>query len=123
MSEMPRLARGDEGEWVTYLQEVLASRGYETGSSDTTFDAALEDVVRQFQADSGLTEDGVVDTRSWAVLTPDEATAEGGEQSIEIDWDQLPWLSMLLQYEESEEGITQFLIANDVSADLLAIQE
>lgn len=121
MSEMPRLASGDEGEWVTYLQEMLASRGYEVDSPGDTFDPRLEDAVRQFQSDNGLTEDGVVDTLSWAVLSPDEAT--DGEQSIEIDWDQLPWLSMLLQYDESDEGIIQFLIANDVSADLLAIQE
>lgn len=123
MADMQRLAIGDEGEWVTYLQQVLTAQGYQLDASNDTFDQTLEDVVRQFQADRGLTADGTVDTQTWAALVPDGTAAGEDEQSIEIDWDQLPWLSMLLQYDESEEGIVQFLIANNISADLLATQE
>lgn len=115
MAELIRLATGDQGEWVDYLKQVLASQGYES-TPGNEFDDELAAVVRRYQSDQGLTEDGVVDAQTWAALVPDEA----GEGSIEIDWEQLPWLSMLAQYPVDESGVRQFLIDNNVSESLLA---
>jgi murein L,D-transpeptidase YcbB/YkuD len=115
MAELIRLATGDQGEWVDYLKQALTSQGYES-TPGNEFDDELATVVRRYQSDLGLTEDGVVDAQTWAALVPGEA----GEGSIEIDWEQLPWLSMLAQYPVDESGMRQFLIDNNVSESLLA---
>jgi peptidoglycan hydrolase-like protein with peptidoglycan-binding domain len=119
MAEMQRVEVGDQGEWVEYLQQVLESHGYSPDTSDNVFTESLAAVVRQYQADHGLVEDGVVDERTWAALVP----AEEADQSIEIDWSQLPWLSALAQYDATEDGARQFLVDNDVRVDLLAPQD
>jgi murein L,D-transpeptidase YcbB/YkuD len=118
MAELIRLATGDQGEWVDYLKQVLTAQGYDSAPGNE-FDDDLAAVVRRYQSDQGLTEDGVVDTQTWAALVPGEA-GEAGEASIEIDWEQLPWLSMLAQYPVDESGVRQFLIDNNVSESLLA---
>lgn len=124
MAELIRLATGDQGEWVGYLKQVLTAQGYDSAPGNE-FDDDLAAVVRRYQSDQGLTEDGVVDTQTWAVLVPGETgdtneAGETGEASIEIDWEQLPWLSMLAQSPVDESGMRQFLIDNNVGESLLA---
>ena len=114
MTDQPRVALGDQGEWVDYVRQVLESQGYAPGQG-SEFDATLDAVVRQYQSDKGLTADGAIGDRTWAALVP--------SASIEIDWSALPWLSMLARYEATEDGVRQFLIDNKISAELLAVQE
>lgn len=79
------------------------------------FAEQVETAVRQFQSDHGLTVDGVVDEQTWAALVPGDEQ----QQPFTIDWEQLPWLAALVQYEASEDGMRQFLVANGMSAELL----
>ena len=66
----PTLRRGDKGEYVTLMQTKLALRGYDLGSYgiDGSFGRATENVVKQFQKDWGLTQDGVCGKETWAIL-------------------------------------------------------
>lgn len=77
----PQLASGSQGDWVTYLQQTLASKGYDPGPVDGVFGDATAAAVRAFQHDNGLTEDGTVGPQTWAALlagatptVPDDST-------------------------------------------------
>ena len=63
----PELQRGDEGQWVTVLQEELIRHGYAL-HHDGIFGSVTEDAVRAFQAARGLTVDGIVGPKTWAAL-------------------------------------------------------
>ena len=119
MSE--RLAYGDRGEWVEYLQKVLQSKGVDPGAVDGVFGGVLDAKVRGYQADHGLTADGVVDTVTWASLTGDTATADAGA-AVTLDWERLPLLSSLAQYPPDEDGVRQFLRDYGVDIDLLTTE-
>ena len=69
MSDEPMLVLGDEGEWVTYLQQLLEQAGYSPGAIDGVFGSTTEDAVRAYQEAAGLTADGVVGELTWASLT------------------------------------------------------
>ena len=138
MSE--RLARGDQGEWVEYLQNVLYSKGVDPGSIDGVFGDVLDTKVRQYQADNALTVDGVVDTVTWGSLVDEVQTdvaaewdvaaesdvateAETAEPApVSLDWDQLPFLSALAQYPADEDGMRQFLRDSGIDIDLLTAE-
>ena len=66
----PTLRRGSKGEYVTLAQTELIQKGYSCGSygADGQFGAATEKAVRAFQADAGLTIDGVIGQKTWAAL-------------------------------------------------------
>jgi len=81
----PELRVGDGGEWVLYLQQSLNHHyRQEVTAESGEFDAALDGVLRHFQAQQGFEPTGVADTVTWQALTgarcrwPDEpvATAE-----------------------------------------------
>jgi murein L,D-transpeptidase YcbB/YkuD len=114
MSE--RLARGDQGEWVEYLQQVLQSKGVDPGAVDGVFGEVLDGRVRQYQAEHALTVEGVVDTATWASLTGDATAAPA---RVALDWDRLPFLSSLAHYTADEDGVRQFLRDQGVDIDLL----
>ena len=68
---MPTLRRGSRGEQVRLLQETLNE--LPAGAAldlkvDGVFGAETEKAVRQFQADHGLTVDGVVGKKTWKAL-------------------------------------------------------
>lgn len=69
MSDNPVLQPGDEGEWVTYLQQMLEQAGYSPGAVDGSFGSTTEDAVRACQEANGLTVDGIVGAQTWAALT------------------------------------------------------
>ena len=68
--EKPVLKKGDRGEWVTVAQTKLINKGYSCGSTgaDGIFGKNTEAAVKQFQIDSGLLADGVVNAPTWAAL-------------------------------------------------------
>lgn len=58
-----------KGNDVSMLQQRLLARGYSVvGSADGTFGPKTDKGVRQFQADQGLTVDGVVGPNTWKAL-------------------------------------------------------
>jgi hypothetical protein len=85
MSDEPMLVLGDEGEWVTYLQQLLEQAGYSPGTIDGVFGSTTEDAVRAYQEAASLTADGVVGEQTWAVLTgagAEVASSEGPDGDV-----------------------------------------
>ncbi len=72
------LKRGSKGDAVKTLQESLNKLGYSCGSADGKFGTATEKAVKLFQADHGLTVDGIAGTLTQAAL--EEALAGGGKE-------------------------------------------
>jgi len=68
--EDPILRRGNKGEDVKTLQKLLVEKGYSVGSCgiDGDFGQATQKAVKAFQKDHGLTADGVVGEKTWALL-------------------------------------------------------
>lgn len=68
---LPELKKGSEGEAVEALQRILSTYGYHLGSKnpyDGKFGAKTDAAVREFQADQGLTVDGIVGAKTWTKL-------------------------------------------------------
>ena len=72
----PTLRKGSSGQYVTLLQTELINRGYNCGASgaDGKFGNGTLAAVKAFQADHGLTVDGVVGPATWAALDSAEPT-------------------------------------------------
>jgi hypothetical protein len=68
----PVLRRGDyNSAEVRYLQQLLAYRSYWAESDvDADFGERTEQVVRRFQREHGLSDDGVVGPATWEALIP-----------------------------------------------------
>ena len=66
----PTLRKGDSGPYVTLAQTELIQRGYDLGSygADGKFGAKTEAAVKAFQRDWGLVEDGIIGSKTWAML-------------------------------------------------------
>ncbi|NEQ49895.1 MAG: peptidoglycan-binding protein [Leptolyngbya sp. SIO3F4] len=64
------LELGSEGAVVKDLQAMLSLLGYYLEGIDGTYGNATADAVRRFQADVGLTADGVVGPATWQKLLP-----------------------------------------------------
>ncbi|WP_219948669.1 peptidoglycan-binding protein [Salinibacterium sp. M195] len=67
-SERPSLRRGDRGQDVRDLQELLTALGYDTNGIDGDFGSGTQSALRQFQRDQGLGADGIAGALSWAAL-------------------------------------------------------
>jgi hypothetical protein len=71
------LRKGDNGEVVITLQNLLSERGYNPGTIDGDFGPGTECAVVQFQIDNGLTADGIVGAGTWQELcSPSEPPSE-----------------------------------------------
>ena len=68
--KLPTLRKGSKGEYVTVLQTMLLNRGYVLPKygADGDFGNETVEAVKSFQRDWGLTEDGVVGEKTWAML-------------------------------------------------------
>lgn len=66
--QRPILRLGDRGPMVGDLQGQLAALGYFTGKIDSNSGKLTRAAVLAFQADAGLTVDGVVGNETWAAL-------------------------------------------------------
>lgn len=64
----PVLRRGDRGAFVLDLQAQLTAAGYTYGKRDGDFGPRTLAAVVAFQADKGLTPDGIVGDRTWEAL-------------------------------------------------------
>lgn len=82
-----QIQRGSEGEWVTYLQELLVQYGYDIGEHgvDGIFGPDTEAAVRLYQENNAdaygrqLVVDGIVGPKTWSSLT--RATEIEGEDA------------------------------------------
>lgn len=62
------IKRGSKGTDVTYLQQRLTAKGYYVGQIDGDFGRKTENAVKAYQDEHGLTIDGIVGPKTWAVL-------------------------------------------------------
>lgn len=62
------LKRGSRGADVTYLQQRLTAKGYGVGAIDGIFGQKTLEAVKAYQAEHGLTVDGIVGAKTWASL-------------------------------------------------------
>lgn len=66
----PQLVKGDKGDKVKVLQELLKGKGYDLGTygTDGDFGGATRGAVMAFQVRSGLVADGIVGKNTWRKL-------------------------------------------------------
>jgi peptidoglycan hydrolase-like protein with peptidoglycan-binding domain len=72
----PTLQNGSSGLPVRRLQSRLIATGFLSGEVDGNFSADTEAAVRQLQEERGLTADGVVGPKTWAVVDSLEVETE-----------------------------------------------
>lgn len=77
------LRKGNRGDDVADLQQLLNSDPRYPTKVDGIFGADTEASVRAFQADNGLTADGVVGPATWAKLDEVEADEDGEDKPTE----------------------------------------
>ncbi|PJE94437.1 N-acetylmuramoyl-L-alanine amidase [Streptomyces carminius] len=68
------LRSGSTGEQVRAAQQLLDDHGFDPGEADGVFGPVTAAAVRAFQANRGLTADGVVGPRTWTALLSAGAT-------------------------------------------------
>jgi peptidoglycan hydrolase-like protein with peptidoglycan-binding domain len=73
MAGEPNLSPGDTGEWVSYLQQMLAHNGYPV-EADGNYGNATSQALDQFQQAHGINT-GSVDSTTWGLLTGETAPA------------------------------------------------
>ena len=64
----PTVQQGSSGAAVRLAQRLLTDYGYEPGPVDGSFGPKTKKAVKQFQKDFGLTVDGIVGPKTWAML-------------------------------------------------------
>lgn len=74
---------------VPVLRDRLAALGYGPGVGGTVYDAATVEAVTRFQADSGLTADGVAGKKTLAELNADPADRT---TTIALNMERLRWM-------------------------------
>ncbi len=87
----PTLNLGSTGDDVKRVQRVLARMLLAAPSGPITgvFDTNLQNAVKLFQADAGLTVDGIVGPATWAVLPPyreASPTIQSGSTGPVVAW-------------------------------------
>ena len=78
-ADKPTLRRGSSGDYVLELQQDLLKLGYNIGATgaDGKYGAKTAAAVQAFQANSGLTADGICGPRTWEAI--DKAIKPGGK--------------------------------------------
>lgn len=66
-TSQPTIRKGDRGDAVKILQTRLCDKGY-TVAVDGIFGAKTHEAVEAYQADHGLTVDGIAGKRTWSTL-------------------------------------------------------
>lgn len=85
MADEPDLHPSEsDGEWVTYLQGVLSSLGFNTSDQEGTYGDGTEQAVRSFQQGNQCTVDGWVGGETWAKLL-DLMGSGGGTADVPDD--------------------------------------
>lgn len=62
------LKRGMSGSDVALVQKILSEQGYPVGPIDSIAGDKFEKSIRMFQAEKGLTVDGICGTKTWMML-------------------------------------------------------
>lgn len=71
--ELPRIAKGDISAATAALQGALTYLGYDTTWVDGEFGTRTHNMLMGYQAEHGLTADGIAGTETWAALLGGDA--------------------------------------------------
>jgi peptidoglycan hydrolase-like protein with peptidoglycan-binding domain len=63
------LKKGDKGEQVSIVQQVLKDGGYYKGAIDGDFGTGTDTAIKVLQKDKKLTVDGVIEAKTWKALS------------------------------------------------------
>jgi hypothetical protein len=114
MANEPDLQKGQSGEWVLYLQQLLHYVGYWSEDASGEFGDELEQAVMRYQTASGLHADGVVRAETWAALSGSASTDQAAQQHsddpnervLDVDWaTEFPELHSLAIASDFEEYV------------------
>jgi peptidoglycan hydrolase-like protein with peptidoglycan-binding domain len=72
----PVLRRGEHGDWVRYLQQLLETVGHKPGAINSSFGSETEQAVKAFQNWVPMAATGVVDKATWEKLISSAETLE-----------------------------------------------
>lgn len=107
MADEPELKQGDTGDWVTYLQQMIAT--YYHGAVDGIFGPITDAAVKEFQQANGLAADGVVGASTWAAITGASGGAGPADQQGGAgDAGQSPEQQHEQQHEEPKFKLEEF---------------
>ena len=93
---LARLERGDSGDEVRKVQEILKTKGIYTGDADGKYGASTEAAVKKFQQQNGLGADGVVGQKTLDKLFPVAAPKDPKLRSGSTDTEAVKRLQNLL---------------------------
>lgn len=79
---MQTVKKGSRGQDVAALQTVLNNLGYNAGRIDGFFGPGTEGAVKKLQAAHGLTVDGIVGPKTWAVLLGAQVQPNAGPEPV-----------------------------------------
>ena len=85
--QKPMLRRGNSGDAVRELQEMLIAMGYSCGKygADGEFGRSTECAVKLYQAEHNLDTDGIVGDKTWAALAAEQVGEDNeAEQDMQI---------------------------------------
>ncbi len=85
------LAPGDAGNAVVQMRNRLIAMGYLTRSASATYDAQLQTAISEFQADNGLTADGVAGSGTMQALN---RSAEDHLTEVIVAMERQRWLNV-----------------------------
>lgn len=90
------LTKESEGPEVAYLQSILKVLGYREREPNGVFNLDTEHQVKSFQADVGLSINGIVDGTTWQAL--EDEVAELSKVGVKIPYldIEIPWWSLLI---------------------------
>lgn len=78
-SSLAALQRGDSGQEVTNLQNLLTNSGYYDGPVTGYFGELTEEAVKRVQEAKGQSADGIADARLLSSLQPASSKSDGGQ--------------------------------------------
>ena len=85
------LAKESEGYEVAYLQSLLKVLGYRETDPNGVFNLDTDHQVKSFQADAGLSIDGIVDEATWQALEDEVARLSRVGVKIPYLDIEIPW--------------------------------
>ena len=90
------LKQGDSSDQVMKLQQALIDGGYLTGIADGQFGPMTEEAVRNYQEESGVTADGIINDIQYLNLTYESIDNPG---KIASDYEFADWAQFVEAYE------------------------
>ena len=121
----PRLSEGSRDAAVKRLQAALAERGFDPGPVDGWLGPVTARALRAFQADRGLTVDGVCGPKTWAALAAAPAVERRASPELKAgaEGPAVAEMQRLLRSRGHLAGPVDGIFGPETRAALVAFQE